>query len=140
MRIQARDYWRLAAVAMLASGCGAAQAQVGLGAGVLGIGTVMLLGLALLGVAAWAALSGLLWLGARYAGRPWRFWQVARGVALAGVIGLIALGSVSFLRVAQGLWGRRIRRSRCLVNRWILPPHTRSRPARPVRRARAARR
>ncbi|MBK9616077.1 MAG: hypothetical protein IPO35_11435 [Uliginosibacterium sp.] len=105
MRIQARDYWRLAAVAMLASGCGAAQAQVGLGAGVLGIGTVMLLGLALLGVAAWAALSGLLWLGARYAGRPWRFWQVARGVALAGVIGLIALGSVSFLRVAQGLWG-----------------------------------
>lgn len=96
---------RLAGLAALALGSTAAQAQVGLGAGVLGIGTVMLLGLALLAVAAWAGLSGLLWLGARYAGRPWRFWQVARGVALVGVVGLMALGSFAFLRAAHGLWG-----------------------------------
>lgn len=96
---------RFAGVTALALGSAAAQAQVGLGAGVLGIGTVMLLGLALLAVAAWAGLSGLLWLGARYAGRPWRFWQVARGVALAGVVGLMALGSFAFLRAAHGLWG-----------------------------------
>jgi hypothetical protein len=96
---------RFAGVTALALGSAAAQAQVGLGAGVLGIGTVMLLALALLAVAAWAAVSALLWLGGRYAGRLWRFWQVARGVALAGVVGLMALGSLAFLQAAHGLWG-----------------------------------